>query len=134
MAPPDTLDIVSIEFPWRSVVNEEFIRWCNDRPDVSDSVWCEQPFEHRLGLSVTDTKSPTPDPAIWTRHPAPDGARSLICLESWTGRSCLIKFDLAPGIQGYVSTTGLTPEQASAEALKALPWIARVWAAMSRNT
>lgn len=134
MASPDTLELVSIEFPRRSVVNEELIRWCADRPDMSDSVWCEQPFEQPLGLSVTDTTSRTLDPAKWTRYPAPDEASSLICYEHGTGPSCEIKFDLAPGIQGYASTIGLTPEQAGVEALKALPRITRVWAAMSSGT
>lgn len=131
MASPDTLELVSIEFPKRSDINEELTRWCADRAEMLDSVWCEQPFEQLVGLSVTDTTSRTRDPVNWKRYPAPDRASSLICYEHGAGPSCEIKFELAPGIQGYVSTIGLTQRQASVEALKALPRITRVWAAMS---
>ncbi|WP_281856872.1 hypothetical protein [Litoreibacter halocynthiae] len=130
MASPDTLELFSIKFEKHSDVIEEWGRWCAEKPEVSDGVWCEGSFDQSMSLNLTETTGRTHYPKRWKVYPAPKGTNLLTCAENWNGLSCNVNFDVASGIQGSISTLGLTPEQAAAEALKALPKIARIWATM----
>jgi hypothetical protein len=130
MASPDAFELSSIRFRTDDVIMKELVIWCANRLQMLDSVWCEGPLEHESGLSVTDIRGPL-DPNIYTVHQTPDATYSIVCNEHWTGLSCHVKFDVAVGIEGYIFTSGLSPEEAGDEAVKAIPRINRIWAAMS---
>lgn len=132
MASLDAFELFSIRFRIDDAIIEVLASWCAKRQQMLDTVWCEGPLEHETGLSLTESKGPL-DPNIYTVHQAPDRINSIVCSEHWTGLSCHVKFDVAAGIEGYIFTSGLTPEVAGDEALKAIPRINRIWAAMSAH-
>jgi hypothetical protein len=130
MASPDTLKLFSIKFVTHSNAIEELNRWCAEKPEMTDGVWCEGPFDHSMSLYLTDQSGLDFNSKRWKAHPAPEGANLLTCAKFRKELSCRVEFDVASGIRGSISTVGLTPEQAAAEALKALPKITKIWATM----
>jgi hypothetical protein len=126
MASPDSLELSSIQFLNRRRINEQMNGWCAGRPQLLDTVWCEGPMKHQTGLILTGHYKPN-NPNYGTEYQAPDGIRSIICSEHWTGFGCRVTFDIADGIVGYILTNDITPLEAGEEALQTLPRINRIW-------
>lgn len=132
MASPDTFELSSIRFRIDDVIMKKLTIWCANRRQMLDTVWCEGPLEYEIGLRVTESRDPL-DTNIYTVHQAPEAINSIVCNEHWTGLRCHVKFDVTASIEGYIFTSGLTPEEAGAEAVEALPRINRIWAFMSNG-
>lgn len=129
---PEDIEITSMRFRTDDVILEELSVWCDVREHMLDTLWCAQPPDNDLTLRLADTARSL-DPDIYTIHDFPEPIDTIICFEHWKGLSCRVRFDIAEGIEGAISTINLTPKDANVAALRIIPRAFSVWQAISND-
>ena len=137
MASPDDLRLSRIRFRLSDGVEEDLSVWCGTRPEMANAPWCQDPFRYHVELHVEEPGVPLAV-AAENGFPTSDGMRSdgvkdVVCNEHWTGLSCRVIFDVASGIEGYVFTSGLSPEKALEVALVEYRKLDRLWTYMTSD-